>query len=110
MKTLLPFALLITTSAVFAQVQVHGYTKRDGTYVAPHERTAPNHTVLDNYSTKGNVNPYTGKPGTKNPDPYGTTPTMQPQPLRPDPPTQATQQIQPQSNPYVLTQPSTNRF
>jgi len=31
-------------------------------------QTNPNSTKLDNYSTKGNVNPYTGKPGTVDPD------------------------------------------
>jgi len=49
-----------------AQVHVRGYTKKDGTYVAPHTRSSPNGTKADNYSTKGNVNPYTGKQGTKN--------------------------------------------
>jgi len=48
-------------------VYVHGYTKKNGTYVAPHHRSAPNHTKSDNWSTKGNINPYTGKVGTKNP-------------------------------------------
>lgn len=47
---------------------VKGYTKKSGTYVAPHHRTAPNKTKMDNYSTKGNTNPYTGKKGTV--DPY----------------------------------------
>jgi len=46
---------------------VKGYTKKDGTYVAPHKQTNPNGTKQDNWSTKGNVNPHTGKPGTKNP-------------------------------------------
>jgi hypothetical protein len=32
---------------------------------APAHATNPNNTKADNYSTKGNVNPYTGKPGTK---------------------------------------------
>lgn len=44
---------------------VKGYVKKDGTYVAPSRATNPNGTKLDNYSTKGNVNPVTGKPGTK---------------------------------------------
>src|SRR5688572_31518172 len=48
-----------------AQVRVRGYTRKDGTYVAPHYRTAPNSTKADNWSTKGNINPYTGKEGTK---------------------------------------------
>lgn len=42
---------------------VRGYTKKDGTYVAPHRQTNPNGTQRDNYSTKGNINPYTGKSG-----------------------------------------------
>ena len=44
-----------------------GYVKRDGTYVAPSRATNPNSTKMDNWSTKGNVNPYTGKAGTKAP-------------------------------------------
>lgn len=46
---------------------VKGYVKKDGTYVAPHHRTTHNGTKLDNYGTKGNVNPYTGKEGTVDP-------------------------------------------
>lgn len=45
-----------------------GYVTKNGTYVAPSRATNPNGTKLDNWSTKGNVNPYTGKEGTK--DPY----------------------------------------
>jgi hypothetical protein len=48
-------------------VRVRGYTKKNGTYVAPHRRTRPNSTRGDNWSTKGNINPYTGKEGTKEP-------------------------------------------
>ena len=44
---------------------VHGYTKKDGTVVAPYHATNPNQTRNDNYSTRGNVNPYTGTDGTK---------------------------------------------
>ena len=47
---------------------VRGYTKRNGTIVAPYHATNRNGTKRDNFSTKGNVNPYTGKPGTKNTD------------------------------------------
>ncbi len=46
---------------------VHGYVRKDGTYVRPHDRTKPNGTQYDNWSTKGNVNPETGKPGTVTP-------------------------------------------
>ena len=44
---------------------VRGYTRKDGTHVAPHRQTNPNATKRDNWSTKGNVNPHTGKKGTK---------------------------------------------
>lgn len=47
---------------------VRGHVKpRSGKYVAPHVRTAPNKTQTDNYSTKGNTNPRTGKAGTRTP-------------------------------------------
>ena len=45
-------------------------TDRDGvkdTYVDGYYRTSPNNTKFDNYSTKGNVNPFTGKEGTEKP-------------------------------------------
>ncbi|NYD90327.1 hypothetical protein HD841_002107 [Sphingomonas melonis] len=65
-------ALLCGTIVVSASAQsshsVRGYTRKDGTYVAPHRATNPNGTLSDNWSTKGNVNPDTGKPGTV--DPY----------------------------------------
>jgi hypothetical protein len=46
---------------------VAGHTTKRGTYVQPHRQTNPDHTRLNNWSTKGNVNPYTGKLGTKKP-------------------------------------------
>lgn len=46
---------------------IKGYVKKDGTYVAPSNATNPNHSKYDNWSTKGNVNPYSGKDGTKDP-------------------------------------------
>lgn len=49
-------------------VWVERYTRKDGTTVQGHFRTAPNHTNVDNFSTLGNVNPYTGKLGTIQPD------------------------------------------
>lgn len=48
-------------------VLVQGYTKKDGAVVAPYQRTAPNGTQRDNWSGKPNVNSYTGKEGTKEP-------------------------------------------
>lgn len=46
---------------------VSGYTRSNGTYVAGHQQTNPNSTKYDNWSSKGNVNPYTGKAGTIDP-------------------------------------------
>ncbi len=64
-------ALLLSTSFAVAQtappVHVRATTTKNGEYRQEHERTAPNKTDRDNYSTKGNTNPYTGKAGTKNP-------------------------------------------
>lgn len=44
---------------------VSGYTRSNGTYVQPSHATNPDVTKNNNYSTKGNVNPYTGKLGIK---------------------------------------------
>lgn len=49
-------------------VYVKPYTKKDGTYVPGYYRTAPNSSNTDNFSTKGNTNPYTGTPGWIDPD------------------------------------------
>lgn len=55
-------------------VHVNGHTRSNGTYVAPHMRTHPDSSRLNNWSTKGNVNPYTGNAGTRSP--YGDTATV----------------------------------
>ena len=56
----------------FAQdVYVRGYYRRDGTYVRPHYRTRPDGNLWNNYSTRGNINPYTGKRGYV--DPWGSS-------------------------------------
>ena len=44
-----------------------GYIKKSGNYVQPHFKSKPNKTELDNWSTRGNSNPWTGKEGTKTP-------------------------------------------
>jgi len=66
-------------------VRVKGYTRKDGTYVAPHVRSRPDGNFDNNWSTKGNVNPYTGKPGTRvtPPDGYGGNQVMAPSISRP---------------------------
>ena len=42
---------------------VSGYTRSNGTYVQSHVRTMPNNSNWDNFSTKGNANPFTGTTG-----------------------------------------------
>ena len=53
----------------FAQQRTQGYTRRDGTYVAPSYRTAPDSNRFNNFSTRGNVNPYSGRQGSVSPHP-----------------------------------------
>lgn len=60
------FSLVSVPSAEALQ-RVRGYTKKNGTYVAPHYKSSPNKSKFDNYSTKGNINPFNGKKGTVNP-------------------------------------------
>lgn len=67
MKYLILAAALFAGAAVARDVYVQPHTRSDGTYVQGHFRTAPDSTPFNNYSTQGNVNPYTAQPGTVNP-------------------------------------------
>ena len=49
-------------------VYVKESVRKDGTVVPAHYRSAPNSTKNDNFSTRGNTNPYTGKKGWIEPD------------------------------------------
>ena len=72
-------AAALTLAATAAQAQylgtgsnpnshpVQGHVTSSGTYVPPYIATNPNNTQRDNYSATGNVNPYTGAVGTRNP-------------------------------------------
>lgn len=66
--------LLIFCSHSWAQKHTNGYYKQNGTYVQPHYSTSPNSSRSDNWSTRGNVNPYTGKSGYR--DPYHSSPNQ----------------------------------
>lgn len=78
MKILRPIGFLAKVLLVFAigafaggkSVYVHGYIKSNGTYVAPHFRSAPDGNPYNNWSYPGNVNPYTGKVATGSPEAY----------------------------------------
>lgn len=61
-------ASLVVSSANAKTAKVKGYTKKNGAYVAPYFKTTPDKSKYNNYSSKGNSNPYTGKKGTKNPN------------------------------------------
>ena len=75
-KLFLLLALLVgvlsfSASAEARTTRVRGYYKPStGSYVAPNYKTTPNRSKFDNFSTKGNYNPYTGKKGSVNPFRY----------------------------------------
>ena len=58
-------ASLTCSVAVGKTTMTKGFVKKNGTYVAPHYKTTPDKTKNNNYSTRGNANPMTGKEGTK---------------------------------------------
>lgn len=60
-RVLIGVGLALFSIAAFAQVQVKGYYKANGTYVQPHVRSNPNSTRTDNYgrpSTRSTSSPY----------------------------------------------------
>ena len=59
------FLVAMATKGFAGDVYVRGYTKSNGTYVRGHYRSRPDGNFGNNWSTKGNVNPYTGKAGTR---------------------------------------------
>jgi hypothetical protein len=58
--------LFLGLASAEARTRVSGYSKRSGSYVGTHMRTSKDATRMNNWSTKGNINPYTGKKGYKN--------------------------------------------
>lgn len=59
--------MALSATSVEAAQRVNGYYRSNGTYVQPYYRSNSNSTKYDNYSTRGNYNPFTGKYGTRNP-------------------------------------------
>ncbi len=68
MKIVIATILALSAITASAQVYVAPHVTKNGTYVEGYQRTAPNEIKQDNYSSKGNSNPYTGKEVTV--DPY----------------------------------------
>lgn len=67
MKSLFALVTLSVSMTVIAAPShsVRGHVTKKGTYVPPSRATNPDKSKANNYSHKGNVNPYNGKPGTK---------------------------------------------
>jgi hypothetical protein len=85
MKYVALIALLFVGTAIARDVYVRPHVRKDGTYVQGHHRSAPDSNPSNNYSTQGNVNPYTGQPGTVNPHQYQPQPYMPATPIQPLP-------------------------
>ena len=56
-------ALIVSTPAMAQDTYVQGYHRNDGTYVQPHYRSQADGSLDNNFSTRGNTNPYTGSLG-----------------------------------------------
>ena len=73
-KKLLILLLLLTfATSCYAAQYVNGYHTNNGTYVPGYYRSNADFTKTNNYSTSGNINPYTGQRGYSSP--YQTLPT-----------------------------------
>ena len=68
-------ALLLITASAFADEYVSGYTRKDGAYVNGYTRSSPDSSYNNNYSVRGNTNPYTGAHGTDSPTYNARTPS-----------------------------------
>lgn len=60
-------SILMPINLMAKSVVVKGHFSKSGSYVMPQKRTYPDNSKFNNWSTKGNYNPYTGKIGNINP-------------------------------------------
>ncbi len=75
MKKAQIFSLIVGMALIFgltgfveARVRVRGHFRPNtGQFIMPHYRTSPNNTRLDNWSTRDNFNPNTGRRGAIDP-------------------------------------------
>ncbi len=72
LKYLISAAIVAFSGPAFAQYNsnnhyVQPHYRSNGSYVDGHHATNPNRSQLDNYSSQGNVNPYTGQQGHRAP-------------------------------------------
>lgn len=68
LRPLIGMLLLAASLGAGADQWVGGYMRQDGTYVQPYLRSAPDGYSPNNYSSRGSVNPYTGKRGYRSDD------------------------------------------
>jgi hypothetical protein len=77
-------AIVSLWSQARADEFVRGYFRSNGTYVAPYYRSSPDRSYNNNWSVSPNVNPYTGRMGTRSPTwddrppTYGAGPSLNP--------------------------------
>lgn len=64
-EIVLACCLVSLSTLSYADKYVGGYTRSNGTYVQGHMRSNADSSFGNNYSTRGNINPYTGQAGTK---------------------------------------------
>lgn len=66
LKDIAPICIsLFITDSIFATQHTRGYFKQNGTYVQAHQKTDRGTNNWKDYSTKGNINPYTWSKGHK---------------------------------------------
>jgi len=64
LQRLLILFISISNAPLFSAT-VDPYLNKKGKYVSAYQRSKKDKSAFNNYSTKNNVNPYTGKKGTK---------------------------------------------
>ena len=74
---LLALTAVLVPDLALADNYTRPHVRRDGTYVPGHYSSEPNQYRFDNYSGRGNTNPYTGERGYQrheftNPPAYNT--------------------------------------
>lgn len=70
-KSLALLAVVVTVSSVAsAQTYVRGYVRNNGIYVSPHFRSYNDGNQFNNWSYRGNSNPFTGTKGYRSYQPY----------------------------------------
>jgi hypothetical protein len=60
-------SLLVTNAGAEGATRVRGSIRSSGKYVMPYYRSKSDGRSFNNYGTRGNVNPFTGKSGSRSP-------------------------------------------